>query len=258
MKTEKERTESLEEIVFRHRNKSYGAFRLRSDYKKIITAAMIFALFLTSAAITYPLVTAIYYKPKPKIEEEKISGIELKSPKDEEKIKPDVPEAPEPEIERVRFAPPVVVDSAVETVFGNQDLLADQTNTGVPDEHPDITVIEGKPVVIEQPVKEKPWIVVEIRPEFPGGEQSLMNYLATHLKYPEEAKELGIQGIVYINFVIEKDGSITEVKVMRGIGGGCDEVALQAVREMPRWTPGRQQGNMVRVSFNLPVRFTLH
>ena len=105
MKTEEKMTESLEEIVFRHRNKSYGAYQLRRDYRKFVTIAMIFALFLTSAAISYPLVTAIYYKPPPPIKDETITGVELRKPVDEQKPKPEIPEAPEPEIEKVRFAP---------------------------------------------------------------------------------------------------------------------------------------------------------
>ncbi len=99
--------------------------------------------------------------------------------------------------------------------------------------------------------------VVENMPEFPGGRGALMKYLATNIKYPPYAKEAGIQGRVFINFVVERDGSITAVKVLRGIGGGCDEEAVRVVKNMPKWQPGMQRGKPVRVSFNLPVKFTL-
>ncbi len=99
--------------------------------------------------------------------------------------------------------------------------------------------------------------VVENMPEFPGGRAALMKYLATNIKYPPYAKEAGIQGRVFINFVVETDGSITAVKVLRGIGGGCDEEAIRVVKNMPKWKPGMQRGKPVRVSFNLPVKFTL-
>jgi protein TonB len=99
--------------------------------------------------------------------------------------------------------------------------------------------------------------VVENMPEFPGGRGALMKYLATNIKYPPYAKEAGIQGRVFINFVVETDGSITAVKVLRGIGGGCDEEAIRVVKSMPKWKPGMQRGKPVRVSFNLPVKFTL-
>jgi len=257
MKTEEERTESLEEIVFRHRNKSYGAYQLRQDYRKFVTVSMIFAFFITSAAISYPLVTAIYYKPPLPVPEEKTVGVEIIKSPEEEKPKPEAPEAPEPEMEKIRFVTPEIVDSAGDDEFGKQDQLADLKNTEVPDERPTGTSVEDKPAVIEQPVVETPELIVEIMPEFPGGEAAMNRYLATSLKYPENAKELGIQGKVYISFVVEKDGSITEVNLLRGIGGGCDEEALRVVMEMPKWHPGSQQGKTVRVSYNLPVRFTL-
>ena len=101
------------------------------------------------------------------------------------------------------------------------------------------------------------FMVVEQMPSFPGGMGALMKYLATHIHYPELAKESGIQGRVFINFVVEPDGSIDHVKVLRGIGGGCDEEAIRVVKSMPKWIPGKQRGKPVRVSFNLPVKFTL-
>jgi len=99
--------------------------------------------------------------------------------------------------------------------------------------------------------------VVESMPEFPGGMGALMKYLAENIKYPPLAKESGIQGRVFINFVVEPDGSISNVKVLRGIGGGCDEEAVRVVEAMPKWKPGMQRGKPVRVSYNLPVKFTL-
>jgi len=100
--------------------------------------------------------------------------------------------------------------------------------------------------------------VVETMPEFPGGNDGRHQYLASALTYPEEAKKAGITGTVYITFVVEADGSISDAKVLRGIGHGCDEAALEAVRNMPEWKPGMQRGKAVRVQFNMPIRFTLN
>ncbi len=114
------------------------------------------------------------------------------------------------------------------------------------------------PVEEEEEINErKIFTVVETKPEFPGGMGALMTYLAKHIKYPPLAKESGIQGKVFINFVVEPDGSVSNVKVLRGIGGGCDEEAVRVVKNMPKWKPGMQRGKPVRVSFTLPVRFTL-
>lgn len=99
--------------------------------------------------------------------------------------------------------------------------------------------------------------VVEVDPEFPGGMEALIKYLSENIKYPEQAKKDKIQGKVYISFVVEKDGSVADAKVLRGIGGGCDEEALRVVNAMPKWTPGKMRNTPVRVQFNLPVVFKL-
>ncbi|MCB2207932.1 MAG: M56 family metallopeptidase [Bacteroidetes bacterium] len=99
--------------------------------------------------------------------------------------------------------------------------------------------------------------VVEVMPEYPGGMEALIEYLGSNIKYPEQAKEEGIEGKVFVNFIVEKDGSIGETKVLRGIGGGCDEEAVRVISQMTDWTPGTQGGEAVRVSYNLPINFKL-
>lgn len=99
--------------------------------------------------------------------------------------------------------------------------------------------------------------VVDESPEYPGGMEALYKYLAENIHYPEQAKNDQIQGRVVISFVVEKDGSISDAKVVRGIGGGCDEEALRVVNAMPKWTPGKMRGEVVRVNFNLPITFKL-
>lgn len=99
--------------------------------------------------------------------------------------------------------------------------------------------------------------VVESMPEFPGGEEARIQFLRDNIKYPQMARESGIQGTVYVTFVVEPDGRVTGVRVLRGIGGGCDEEAVRVVKAMPRWIPGKQRGKPVRVQFNMPIKFTL-
>ena len=114
------------------------------------------------------------------------------------------------------------------------------------------------PEVVEEEIEEAEiFTVVEEMPEFPGGMAKLADYLAKNIKYPQLARESGIQGRVFINFVVENDGSVTNVKVMRSLGGGCDEEAVRVVKSMPKWKPGKQRGKPVRVSYNLPVNFKL-
>ncbi len=122
----------------------------------------------------------------------------------------------------------------------------------------DETVVEYVPVEEEEEIVEAEiFTVVESMPEFPGGTGELYKYLGNSIKYPPLAKESGIQGRVFVNFVVEPNGSISNVKVLRGIGGGCDEEAVRVVENMPSWKPGKQRGKAVRVSYNLPIKFTL-
>ena len=82
-------------------------------------------------------------------------------------------------------------------------------------------------------------------------------YLSENIDYPAMAADAGIQGVVYVSFVVDKDGQVKDVKVLRGIGGGCDKEAIRVVKSMPKWAPGRQRGKSVKVQYNLPVRFRL-
>ena len=101
------------------------------------------------------------------------------------------------------------------------------------------------------------YTIVEQMPEFPGGNEKMVEFISSNTQYPQEAKEKGVQGRVLVNFVVDTDGSITDVKVMRGIGSGCDEEAVRVVKSMPKWQPGRQRGEAVKVAFTLPFTFKL-
>ncbi len=120
-------------------------------------------------------------------------------------------------------------------------------------------VEEYIPVIVEEEDDDDApiFIVVESMPVFPGGEGKLYEYLLNTMKYPQMAKESQISGTVYVTFVIEKDGSVTDARILRGIGGGCDEEALRVVKAMPKWKAGKQRGKPVRVQYNLPVKFIL-
>jgi periplasmic protein TonB len=116
------------------------------------------------------------------------------------------------------------------------------------------------PPVEKEPEKEKPeqiFTIVEQQPEFPDGQAALFKWLGANVKYPAVARENGIEGTVYVGFVVNTDGSIVDVSVKRGIGGGCNDEATRVVSNMPRWKPGKQQGRAVRVAYTLPIKFKL-
>ena len=108
-----------------------------------------------------------------------------------------------------------------------------------------------------KPDKNGVYQIVEEMPQFPGGETKLMEYIAKNLTYPQEAKDKGIDGRVFVAMVIEKDGSVSNVKVLRGIGGGCDEEAVRVISALPKWKPGKMNGEPVRVSYQIPINFKL-
>jgi len=110
---------------------------------------------------------------------------------------------------------------------------------------------------IKSTEEETTFLVVEEMPQFPGGEQAMFKYIGKQLEYPEEAKREGIEGRVFIEFIVEKDGSISNVQVMRGIGHGCDAAAKEVIENMPDWIPGKQRGKAVRVEYRMPLKFTL-
>jgi protein TonB len=118
---------------------------------------------------------------------------------------------------------------------------------------------EYVPVEVEEEevVEQEIFQIVEEMPSFPGGEAKLMEYVAKNIKYPQIARETGIQGRVFVGFVVEPDGSISNVKLLRGIGGGCDEEAMRVIKSLPKWKPGKQRGKAVRVSYQIPVFFKL-
>ena len=101
------------------------------------------------------------------------------------------------------------------------------------------------------------FVVVEKMPEFPGGPDGLSNFLTKNIKYPSKALKKGVEGKVYAQFIVEKDGSVSDIKIIRGIGSGCDEETIRVIKLMPNWTPGAQRGKPVRVRFVLPVAYLL-
>ncbi|MFO7998138.1 MAG: energy transducer TonB [Bacteroidales bacterium] len=156
--------------------------------------------------------------------------------------------------------PPPPPEASTELIIVDDDVEIEEEFTIDVEADVFTEVQEFTPIVVQEEEIEEDVIftVVEDQPAFPGGEEARIRYLQENLRYPQMAREAGIQGTVFVTFVVERDGSVTDVRVLRGIGGGCDEEAVRVVRNMPRWQPGRQRGQPVRVQFNMPIRFVLN
>ncbi len=118
-------------------------------------------------------------------------------------------------------------------------------------------VVWEKPVVVDEPEIEEPIDIPDVSPEFPGGENALFRFLYDNLSYPQVCKDAGISGTVYVKFVVEKQGNISGIEIIRSPHDELSDATIRVINKMPRWNPGIQDGNLVRVNFGLPVKFTL-
>ena len=114
-----------------------------------------------------------------------------------------------------------------------------------------------RPKIIEEVIKDDFVLFSEVAAKPKNGYKAFYQYIADHLKYPSQARRMGVEGRVFIQFIIEKDGSLTDIKVIKGIGSGCDEEAIRVLQDAPKWSPGRQRGQKVRVKKSIPILFKL-
>ncbi len=156
------------------------------------------------------------------------------------------PPPPPPPVKEVEVLNVVEDDVETETIeISSEDNDAD-------------TVVIAPPVQVEEEEEEVVFVIVETMPEFPGGQQALFKYLSENVKYPAIAQENGIQGRVICQFVVNKDGAIVDVEVVRSGGDpSLDKEAIRVIKSMPKWKPGKQRGKAVRVKYTVPVNFRL-
>lgn len=246
------------DLVFEHRNKEYGAYSIRKWYEVRLTRAFIFSTIGFVLLILSPFLIGLFGKSAKDVDKSKtevIVNLEQPPPINEEPPPPPPP-PPQPMKEIVKFVPPVIKENAPEEETPPVQEELKETTIGTINQQGEKTD-EIPPEAPVDPDAGKIFTIVEEMPSFPGGEGKLFEFLTKNIKYPPIARENGIQGRVYVTFVVDKEGKIKDAKVVRGIGGGCDEEALRVVRAMPDWKIGKQNGRPVAVQYNLPVNFTL-
>ena len=264
------------DLVFEGRNQSYGAYKLRKTTgKRNLWALIIVAL----AAVLLYLGLQLQRMAEANKKVENTQAVELaklNTEKKEAKVekKEIIRQEPEKVVEQVKssvkFTAPIIKkDSEVKeedeikldevqksdkavgafTVEGN-----DEVGGAVLKAKENIAAPEPPKHVVEET---KIFTVVEQMPMYPGGDAALMGYLRDNIKYPTVAAENGVQGRVVVGFVVERDGSITDVNILRGVDPSLDREAMRVVKSMPRWNPGKQNGSAVRVKYQVPVSFRL-
>lgn len=256
------------DVVFSDRNKTYGAYELRKQNPKNTSKALVIGIalfvFILSFQTILNFISGFIPKAKEKV---KITNVVLQPPPPLDKTKPPPPppEPPKPKVDQVKFPPPVVKpDNEVkeqpptvkelEVADPGQKTVKGDPNAEIKIDEP-VGNSDVKQVTEEDP--NKIFTAVEKEPGFQGGIEKFYKYLQNNIHYPAVAKENNVQGKVFVTFVVERDGSLTDIKVVRGIGSGCDEEAQRVLRNSPKWTPGIQNGRPVRVQYTMPISFTL-
>ncbi|MBN1650767.1 MAG: energy transducer TonB [Bacteroidales bacterium] len=219
----------------------------KSDKANLETKRTVFLEigFILALALVF---SAFEYKSYDKVEytniERAVDDVQEEIiPITEQKVKPPPPKPP----------PSVTIINVVEDDVEVEDDIEIDI-----DFDEDVAMDEFQFVQEEEEIEEQHiFLVVENMPEFPGGEAAMYKFIGKNIEYPRMAKESGISGRVFVTFVVERDGSVTDVQILRGIGGGCDEEAIRVIKMMPKWTPGKQRGKPVRVQYRMPIKFTL-
>lgn len=253
------------DMVFTGRNQNYGAYVLRKESDKNTNRGIIYAIIFFTLFISAPVIISYIEGLVPKdIEDVKVvevNTLEEPPPVDKDQPPPPPAEPPPPLKSTVKFTPPEIApDEEVQEPPPTQEEMKEK-DAGVKTE-------EGDPNGVDASLLESgdgvtgdtgPEIVTfaEQMPEFEGGTEAMMNYLAKNINYPNIARENGIEGRVVLQFVVGIDGKISQIEVLKKLGWGMEEEAIRVVKSMPPWRPGKQNGKPVYVKFTLPVVFKL-
>lgn len=266
MKTTKNAS-NFNDILFEGRNKDYGAYALKKIYNKYVSLSTAGAIIIFSLIASYPFITAFIISENNgtnKGENVKVITLEnvmthIPADKNNQQIpKTVLPKTPSvkfliPEVTPDEFASNEVIPTQKELSGknpGNETVEGNTNGTDQVVEIIEITKPEDKPV-------EKIYTWLEEMPKYPGGDIELMKFFSENIVYPEIAKRAGVEGKVILSFVVNKDGKISDIQVLKSIGAGCDEEAVRVLKIMPGWIPGKQNSNPVLTRINIPVVFKL-
>jgi protein TonB len=245
------------DIVFDGRNKAYGAYELRKENPKTTLRSLIIGAIIFGLAVSAPLIISLIPEGNDDTTlDQKI--VTIKMPPKEEKPKDlPPPPPPPPKQDQVKFVKPVVAKTEeiteeppkVEEIKDKK--LGDETIKGDPDAELTVEPVgNGPSQVVEEDNNIYNTAGIEVKPDFPGGLDKFYKFIGKNFQTPEEE---GLSGKIFVTFVVEKDGSLTDIKVLRDIGYGTGKEAIRVLKSCPRWNPGEQNGKKVRVLYSLPI-----
>lgn len=247
------------DIVFEGRNKVYGAYELRKSNNKTAVKALVIGAIVFAVAVSMPLIVSLLpdSSEADEVLDTKIVSIKL-PPKEEIKKNIPPPPPPPPKVDQVKFVKPVVAkaeeitEEPPKTVEIKDKKLGAVTIKGDPDAVLTVEPVGTGTAAVVEEVDNQIYNTagIEVKPDFPGGINKFYKFVGDNYQTPEED---GLKGKVYVTFVVEKDGSLTDIKVIRDIGYGTGKEAIRVLKKSPRWTPGVQNGKPVRVLYSLPI-----
>ncbi|MBC7914859.1 MAG: TonB family protein [Pyrinomonadaceae bacterium] len=267
------------DLVFANRNKSYGAYELRLNADKRLVQSLFISSSIVVCLFVFPMVQQKYLsshqdltKPLEKSTEFDLKRI-IQPPSAKLKPQEPAPAAKQPKsmMQKTKgFVEPVAVNHSVtedppkvaemqKTVVGTQNTDGPLVNSNV-NSIPSGTANGTGAAAVTAPGDGNSLVPVELlekNPEFPGGMAAFVKYLQKNLRYPDQARDAGMGGKVFLSFIVERDGRLTDVKVLKGIGYGCDEEATRVLKKSPLWKPGIQNKREVRVLYTIPLVFEL-
>ena len=242
------------EIVFDGRNKVYGAYELRKTNGKTSIRSFIIGGVIFTFLVSLPVLANLLPDGSDNDTlDQKITTVKL-PPKEKPKENLPPPPPPPPKVDQVKFVKPVVAkaEEVTEEPPKVEDLkdkkISDVTVKGDPDAEPTVEPVGTQ--VVEEDNSIYNTAGIEVKPDFPGGLEKFYKFVGKNFQVPEEE---GLKGKVFVTFVVEKDGSLTDIKVLRDIGYGTGKEAIRVLKSCPRWNPGEQNGKKVRVLYSLPI-----
>ncbi|SNR69419.1 energy transducer TonB [Flavobacterium sp. ov086] len=248
------------DIVFEGRNKIYGAYELRKSNGKTTVKALIIGSIIFSFAVAAPLIASFLPDSSEDDVNNNVKIATIKLPPKKEEVKPNQPPPPPPppKVDQVKFTKPVVAkaEEVTEDPPKIEELKDKKVGSETIKGDPDAVLTVDEPVgtgtaaVVEEDNQVYNTAGIEVKPDFPGGIEKFYKFVGNNYKTPEEE---GLKGKVYVTFVVEKDGSLTDIKVLRDIGYGTGAEAIRVLKKCPKWTPGEQNGKKVRVLYSLPI-----
>ena len=247
------------DIVFEGKNKAYGAYELRKSNTKTTVRALIIGAVLFSVLVAAPLIMSLLPDSSGDDDSLDTKIVTMKLPPKKEEPKKDLPPPPPPppKVDQVKFVKPVVAKAEEVTeeppkITEIKDKkLGNETIKGDPDAELTVEPVgNGPAAVVEEDNSIYNTAGIEVKPDFPGGMEKFYKFVGNNYQVPEEE---GLKGKVYVTFVVEKDGSLTDIKVIRDIGYGTGKEAIRVLKSCPKWNPGEQNGKRVRVQYSLPI-----